>query len=145
MIRRYLTAVSLFIASAFLISCSGPAETKSAGQTSSSLPPAFEGYHDVTNCNGIMGWALDRNRPGEPVKVDIYDGDKLLETVIANKFRQDLLNSGKGNGKHSFTYVVPPFLKDEKPHAIRMKFAGTNIDLTSTPRQITCTFEQPSK
>jgi len=104
-------------------------------------PPAYEGYHDITNCNGIMGWAWDKNRPDDPVEVDIYDGEILLATVTANNFRQDLVNAGIGNGQHGFTYPVPPGLKDGKPHSIRMRFAGTKNDLNNTPKDITCTFE----
>jgi hypothetical protein len=104
-------------------------------------PPVYEGYHDITNCNGIMGWAWDKNRPDDPIKVDIYDGDALLTTVIANDFRQDLLNAGIGNGRHGFTYTVPPELKDGKPRSIRMKYSGTDIDLYSTPKEITCTVD----
>jgi dolichyl-phosphate-mannose-protein mannosyltransferase len=119
---------------------------KAANQNNSNKPteplPVYEGYHDITNCNGIMGWAWDKNQPDQPVKIDIYDGDKLLETVTADNFRQDLVNAGIGNGQHSFTYPVPPGLKDGKPHSIRMKFAGTNIDLIHTPKQITCELEQ---
>lgn len=103
--------------------------------------PILEGVHDITNCNGVIGWAWDRNRPDEPVKVDIYDGDKLLATVTAGEFRQDLLDAGIGNGKHGFLYIVPPQLKDARPHMIRMKYAGTSTDLAHTPKQINCSPE----
>jgi hypothetical protein len=103
--------------------------------------PNYEGYHDITNCNGIMGWAWDKNNPGAPVEVDIYDGDLLLATVTASDFRQDLLNAGIGNGNHGFTYPFPSELKDGRPHSIRMKFAGTEIDLNNTPKLLTCALE----
>lgn len=104
-------------------------------------PPVYEGFHDITNCNGIMGWAWDKNQPDAPIQIDIYEGDKLLATVTANEFRQDLLSASIGNGKHGFTYPVPPRLKDGKPHVIRMRYAGTTIDLSNTPKEINCNFE----
>lgn len=104
-------------------------------------PPVYEGFHDVTNCDGIMGWAWDKNQPDQPIQVDIYDGDTQLATVTAGDFRQDLLNAGIGNGRHGFTYPVPPRLKDGKPHVIRMKYAGTAIELANTPKEIHCTFQ----
>lgn len=138
---RYLIGISLCIAIAFLFACSSPARPNSASTQSNSPAPAYEGFHDITNCNGILGWAWDKNRPNEPVKVELYDGDKLLATVMAEDFRQDLVAAGIGNGNHGFTYPVPPRLKDEKPHTIRMKYAGTEIYLANTSREIKCKFE----
>lgn len=117
-----------FVCSGFFAACS-------------KTPPVYEGFHDITNCNGIMGWAWDKNRPDRPIQVDIYDGDMLLATVTAKDFREDLLKAGIGNGQHGFTYPVPPSLRDGKPHSIRMRYAATAIDLNNTPREINCTVE----
>jgi hypothetical protein len=133
----------LVAASTFPLACSSARQSEQANQPAAAASPVYEGFHDVTNCNGIMGWAWDRNRPNEPVRVDIYDGSTLLATVPADEFRKDLLNAGIGNGRHGFLYPTPPRLKDSKPHSIRMKFAGTNIDLTHTPKEINCTFDLP--
>ena len=103
-------------------------------------PPAYEGYHDYTSCSVMVGWAWDSRRPNDPVRVDIYEGDTLLASVTANVFRKDLLDAHKGNGRHGFSYRVPPRLQDGKQHSLRVKFAGTNIDLQSTPRTINCNF-----
>jgi hypothetical protein len=103
---------------------------------------AFQGVHDITNCNGIIGWAWDKNRPNDPVEVDVYDGDTLLATMIADQFRKDLLDAGIGNGKHSFLFPVPPRLKDGSPHLIRMKFSGAKVDLAHTPKVLKCNVDQ---
>lgn len=108
---------------------------------STGVAPVLEGVHDITNCNGIIGWAWDRNHPDNPVKVDIFVGERLLATVTAGDFRQDLLDAGIGDGRHNFMYPVPPQLKDGKPHVIRMKFAGTNVELAHTSREIKCDAE----
>jgi hypothetical protein len=105
-------------------------------------PPVYKGFHDVTNCDEATGWAWDMNRPDEPIQVEVYDGDTLVAIVTAGDFRQDLLDSGIGNGRHSFTYPISPRLKDGKPHSIKIKYAGTNRRLDSTPKNITCIFEQ---
>jgi len=104
-------------------------------------PPIFEGYHDITDCKVILGWAWDKNRPDEPIQVDLYDGDSLVATVTAGDFRQDLLATGHGDGKHAFTYPVPPRLKDGKPHSIHIKYTGTSIELGNTPKELKCDFE----
>lgn len=142
---QLLTAL-LFIAASLLVACSNNPEpsTASASPTptvpvyTSPAPPTYEGFHDAANCTGLVGWAWDASRPDEPIKVDVYDGDRLLTTLTADEFRQDLLNSKKGNGRHNFSYPLPAQLKDGKPHSIRVRFAGTNTDLGNTPKEITC-------
>lgn len=151
--RRGCAILFLSLTTAWLLACTpnpakehtSPSLDQSVGPSvpANSAPAVLEGYQDITNCTGIRGWAWDKNRPNEPVKVEIYDGDTLLATVTAGDFREDLLKAGIGNGKHGFTYPVPLRLKDDKPHSIRMKFAETHSDLKNTPKPINCTFNQP--
>jgi hypothetical protein len=61
-----------------------------------------------------------------------------LSDVLANQFRQDLANAGKGDGFHAFNFATPSFLKDGSPHAIHAKFTGTSLELTKSPRTINC-------
>jgi hypothetical protein len=104
--------------------------------TCRSAAPVYHGSHGRSDCTGIYGWAWDSTRPDEPIGLDIYDGDALLATVAANIFHQSLLDAGKGNGRHAFFYALPARLKDGRPHAIRVKIAGTNIELKNTPKTI---------
>jgi glycosyltransferase involved in cell wall biosynthesis len=101
----------------------------------------YEGHHDEATCIAISGWAWDANRPNTPLFVDIYDSDTLIVTLKADKFRQDLVYAGKGDGRHAFHFAVPPWLKDGRQHLIRVKVSGTNFDLASTPKQINCELE----
>ena len=98
----------------------------------------FEGFHELTDCNSISGWAWDALQPNTPINVDIYDGPNFLISVTANQFRQDLLNAGKGNGFHGFTFFVPNSLKDGQLHQIGIGFSGTFTGLFNTPKSITC-------
>ena len=98
----------------------------------------LEGYHDISNCNGVMGWAWNQEKPDDPIQIELYDDATLLATVTAGDFRQDLLAAHIGNGKHGFTFVIPASLKDGKPHKIKMKFAGADKLLNETPREIKC-------
>ena len=102
------------------------------------LPPVYEGYVDGTDCNQIWGWAWDQNQPNTPINVDIYANNIFVATVPANQFRQDLLNAGKGNGSHAFTFVVPNSLKNGQAQNISVRFGGTNTQLSFSPRPITC-------
>lgn len=145
---QMLAALLLFLSSALIVACSSDqtsqnanTQTKNASTAPVSLAPVYEGFHDIANCEGIIGWAWDKNRPDDPIKVEVYDGDVLIATVTADQFRKDLLDNQKGNGKHGFNYSISPQLKDGKPHSIRVKFGGTSLDLGNTPKQLNCEFE----
>ena len=103
-----------------------------------SVTAIYQGAQGRSDCAGIYGWAWDSTRPDTPIDVDIYDGDTLLATVAADQFHQSLLDAGKGNGKHVFFYALPARLKDGQPHIMRVKIAGTNIELKNTPKTIVC-------
>jgi len=100
--------------------------------------PPYQGSHDGAGCNTISGWAWDPNNPSGTVSVDVYDGTStLLGTVAANLYREDLLNV-LNSAYHGFSFSVPSTIKNNQPHSITVKFAGTSTGLSNTPRTITC-------
>jgi hypothetical protein len=106
-----------------------------------SMPVAtFVGYFDSADCNTIYGWAWDSTQPDTSINVDIYDGSNYLTTIQANQFRSDL----PGNKYHAFNYVTPGSLKDGFNHSIRIKFSGTNTELTNSPKSLTCAGAPPT-
>jgi hypothetical protein len=142
---RYLTILLLFL-SLILSACSTNQQSQNTNtpgdqKALSSAPPRYDGYLDIANCDGIHGWVWDQNQPNTPLSVEIYDGNTLLVTMKADELRENLVSAGKGNGMHAYTYVLPPALKDDKPHSIRVKIAGTNFELGNSPKPITCTFQ----
>jgi hypothetical protein len=102
-------------------------------------PEASEvvGALEVVNADGIFGYAWDSSRPDKAIKVDLFDGDKKLATIVANEFRQDLVDNKIGDGKHAFSYTtIPDRLKDGKTHTIRVRVSGTDHDLTNSPMNL---------
>ncbi|WP_229317793.1 putative Ig domain-containing protein, partial [Larkinella sp. C7] len=53
-------------------------------------------------------------------------------------FRQDLLNAGKGNGKHAFSFPIPANLKDGQPHLLTARVSGSSFMLKNPPKALTC-------
>src|SRR5262245_25336307 len=98
--------------------------------------PDYRGFHEGATGERISGWAWDSRRPDTPIEVDIYDGDTLLATVTADSFRQDLLDGRIGNGQHGFVYTPPTNFSNGRAHEIRVRIAGTAVDLKNTPKQI---------
>ncbi len=108
------------------------------GTRSVSCPAAsLAGAFGEADCTQLAGWGWDATEPSSPIGIDIYDGSTLLTTVLANAFRQDLVNAGIGNGDHGFFLPTPVSLKNGASHAITLKAAGTSIVLGGT-RSLTC-------
>jgi hypothetical protein len=107
--------------------------------------PAYGGFLDGADCNVIRGWAWDAKQPNTPINVDVYIDNNNFVSIVApaNQFRQDLLNAGVGNGFHGFSFSTPSFLKDGHAHTIRVRFPGTLIDLSNSPRSINCSGNPP--
>jgi hypothetical protein len=97
----------------------------------------FDGVLDGVSDGEVYGWAMDQHQPNSSIQVDIYDGNTLLATVAADQFRQDLLEAGKGNGKHAFGFRLPERLLDGKVHTIAVKCAGTSVELGGSPMTVT--------
>jgi hypothetical protein len=106
---------------------------------------AFEGFLDGADCNVIRGWAWDAMQPNTSIDVDFYIDNDSFRSIRApaNQFRQDLVDAGKGNGVHGFSFSTPSFLKDAHPHTIRARFSGTLGDLSTSPKSINCSGNLP--
>jgi hypothetical protein len=127
-------AAQILVLMLFLSGCSSRSPNRSS-------EPAYEGYRDITNCDAILGWAWDANRPHDPIEVDVYEGNTLIATVKADEFRKDLVVAGKGNGKHGLYFPIPPRLRDGRPRSFSLKYGGTQKLLTGGTVEMTCTIE----
>jgi hypothetical protein len=110
----------------------------STGPAKADVPPEYDGHKDELTCSHCVGWAWDKNHPERAQKIEIYDGEKLLAVITADRLRQDLRDAGFGTGKYGFLFPLPRSLKDGKPHLISLKIAGTDFELKSSPQEITC-------
>lgn len=103
---------------------------------------SYEGFHDSASCQTVTGWVWDSNQPTTPLNVDLLVDNAPHTTIPADLFRQDLVDAGKGDGRHGFRYVVPNSLKDGASHAVLVRVAGTTFNLTGTPKSIACAAPQ---
>ena len=101
------------------------------------LSGQFEGSFDKLEVGTLGGWAWDKAQPNTPIKVEIYDGSTLLSSALAQGFREDLKNAGKGDGNHAFNYALPANLRDGQSHVIAIRYAGTSLDLPGSPKTLT--------
>ncbi len=92
------------------------------------------GFFEWITASQMSGWAELQTQPNSPISVDIYDGGTLLQSVSANQFRQDLYDAGWGNGYHVFSPATPSSLVNGSDHTVSIRYSGTNIDLTGSPK-----------
>lgn len=92
------------------------------------------GCVDELSLRSIAGWAWDPLRPDEALELELLDGDQYLMTIKANMFRQDLLDSGCGNGFHGFVVDNIAFLLPKSRHLLRVRCARTKAELPGSPR-----------
>ena len=98
----------------------------------------YVGAHDFADCQRISGWAWNRAQPYTSIAVDVYDGNTPFATVSAVILRDDVARAGYGSGISGFDLSTPAALKDGRTHTIRLKFAGTSLDLPNTPKLLVC-------
>ncbi len=124
-----------------------PATTSTPGtSTTPGTAPAptsgYEGYLEKMSCDMVRGWAWDTSQPDRPLKIELYDGNRLLKTVVADQYRQDLADAHKGNGRHLFIETpAQAELRDGSAHTVRavVKDAGYALrPLADTPTSLTC-------
>jgi hypothetical protein len=103
------------------------------GPSTAAAPSNIKSHFELVNATAISGWVWNSDRPDAPVTVDIYDGDRLLASVPADEFRQDLVDAKMGNGRHGFSCPTPAAIKDGKPHTIRVLISETKAELGGSP------------
>ncbi|WP_171062919.1 putative Ig domain-containing protein [Larkinella sp. C7] len=99
---------------------------------------SFDGFIYGADCATFRGWVWDRNKPNTVITIDILDGTTVIATIPAGEFRQDLLNAGKGNGRHAFFWPIPDALKDGLPHSLSARVTGNNFVLKDSPKVLIC-------
>ncbi len=84
----------------------------------------------------INGWAVDPDRPGARLAVEISIDGQPAESVVADRYRSDLLQAGVGDGYQAFSSPVPEAFFDGASHKVHVKIAGLNKVLQHSPRTI---------
>jgi GT2 family glycosyltransferase/glycosyltransferase involved in cell wall biosynthesis len=92
---------------------------------------------DFAGPSGIGGWIWNPYDPQQRIALELFDGDQLLTTVLANQYRADLLQAGIGDGCYGFSIAFSETLLPYARHVLRLRPAGTAIDLPSFPLVLT--------
>ncbi|WP_170299090.1 putative Ig domain-containing protein [Larkinella terrae] len=106
--------------------------------TAPTVAGSFDGFVNGADCGSFRGWAWDRSKGNTAVSVEILDGSTVIGTLLAGDFRQDLLDAGKGNGKHGFRFTIPESIKDGLSHTLSARVAGSSFILKDSPKALIC-------
>lgn len=94
----------------------------------------IRGSLDKCDAIGIDGWAFNKIKQGDPLEIEILADGQLIGRVMADKYREDLLAAGFGNGNHSFKIDPPPGLFDGNEHLIEAREVSTGFLLPNSPK-----------
>lgn len=64
------------------------------------------GFLDAVDGRRVFGWAWDRAKPEERLRIEILVGDTKAAETVADQPRPDLKDNGVGDGAHAFEAVL---------------------------------------
>ncbi|GBQ89465.1 glycosyltransferase [Acetobacter nitrogenifigens DSM 23921 = NBRC 105050] len=88
---------------------------------------------DVVGRTRIAGWLRDEARPDHRLNVAILLDDVVLRSAVANALRTDLRDTGLGDGRYGFDFVLSPPLPSDTDHAITVLCEETGQPLPGSP------------
>ena len=96
-------------------------------------PGDIQGYIDLIDGERVVCWAYDAASPGRRLLIQVSSGS-MVEVTVANIERQDLINAGKGDGRHGFEvrFNTSSNLSD----VVHIKVVATGLDLPGSPAQV---------
>jgi hypothetical protein len=132
-----LDAAGQLVCEAAVVCCNGPSAIthRKSLVVRGSLP---EGWLDAADCTTVGGWLWDPGRPYEPLDVRISTSRGNSLTLTASMFRQDLLESRKGDGRHAFMVSAKDLGLGQGTLRVSASVAQSGIALKGSPKDVVC-------
>jgi hypothetical protein len=82
----------------------------------------------------LYGWC---HKEGwlEPIELEVFADEKLIGTVLADRFREDLADLEKGNGHHGFFFDIDQ-IQRVPDSLVRVRVRDTVYELRNSNRKI---------
>lgn len=94
---------------------------------------ALQGEIDNVTPYRVRGWARNTQRTEEPVVLIISNNGEILDRIIANLFREDLLEAGLESGYHGFDVWLPKRLEAARRNILRVFRESDGAELYRSP------------
>ena len=98
----------------------------------------YAGYVDSASCNGISGWAADKNRLNTSIVVTLWDGGTQIASTTANGSRSDVGGVLGDNGLHGFSIPIPAGTANGVAHNLQIRYETSSTQLLGSPATLTC-------
>ena len=82
------------------------AQSRQDGPSADESKPALRGHFDRADGGRATGWAFDPSAPKTRLEIEIRCAEEVIAKGIADRFRQELLDAGIGDGCHAFEIAV---------------------------------------
>ena len=91
----------------------------------------IEGFVDGCIAGEIRGWAMDRRQPNRRVHVLALSDGRVVAEALADLSRSDLVQDGRGDGRHAFRLRLPAALLDGGARTVQVQAmaGGTAVRL----------------
>ncbi len=100
------------------------------------LPPGALGVIgclDVATPERVEGWAVDLRDPKRRVALDVVCDTEVVAGISADRGRDDLRQSGLGDGFGGFAATLPEPATPSARRRISVRLAGTRTELSGSP------------
>ena len=87
-------------------------------------------YH---NRHVVKGWAADLALPPGRVRIQVLEGEDIVDEFSPSLFRPDLAKQLCLAGRHGFVYPVLDKVPGHGSATLRFRFANTDKDLENSP------------
>jgi hypothetical protein len=94
------------------------------------------GHVDRAGADGIVGWAVDRARPGERVRLVVLHRGQVVATGATGLPREDVVAAGLGPGQPGFRIAPPESLTRLPGAQVTVREAVTGRELAQSPATI---------
>ncbi len=94
------------------------------------------GHLDHADISHISGWARDAGDPTKRLELEVYDGDRFITRLIADRPRPDLAAAGVGDGHYGFWTPLPREMFPFSVHLLSVRFRETGVDLRNSPKPV---------
>jgi hypothetical protein len=106
--------------------------------TPTPVGPDYEGWLDAANCDVISGWVWNKREPNTPLRVDVIVNGSTFVQLTADQFRQDLKDTGRGDGRHMFKIPTPARLKNSRNNTVNVKVSGSQFFIANGNKTFNC-------
>ena len=93
----------------------------------------LQGRIEVIGPRQIEGWAWDPQAPDRRIRLELVEGSIRLSAIIADHYRQDLVELGCGDGRHGFSIELQEGLLSGGHRPLILRCADTGAAMPGSP------------